>query len=287
MESKVSGMFWVPGATAGIYGIQNAGLAVSVGIWSSIIVISSFCWGILVFGESVKSKLHAFQASVILILGLVGMSTYSAPVQKKSKKEVKSPADIDEGETSSEGIALLQNIDGRNNSVSASQDGLPETVTDEENGDIELISTPSNNSQNIDFIPIEKTNSYSSSIDDEEEEKNIITATTTSEFAGGKIIKRRKNANDTNETQTGSPNKTSKGEVFPDNPTEKNDVNVKDDDLVHFCGRFYLTKRQLGLIGATINGVWGSNNMVPMHYARCVLKTYYSFDYCHKDMFSF
>lgn len=29
----VSGLFWVPGATAGVYAIQNAGLAISYGIW--------------------------------------------------------------------------------------------------------------------------------------------------------------------------------------------------------------------------------------------------------------
>lgn len=263
----VSGMFWVPGATAGIYGIQNAGLAVSVGIWSSIIVISSFFWGILVFGEGVKSKLHAFEASVILILGLVGMSTYSAPVQKKGKREVKPLPDISDDDTSTENIALLQNIDDRNNSISLSQDGMSESATDEENGSIELTYISSNNSQNVDLTTLQRTNSNLSIDDDEEEEKHIISASTT-EFAGGKIVKRRKNANDTNGTQTRSPIKPKKIELHSDTPTEKTNLEVKDDELVHFFGRFSLTRRQLGLIGATINGVWGSNNMVPMHYAR-------------------
>mmetsp|Transcript_5124 Transcript_5124/g.6961 ORF Transcript_5124/g.6961 Transcript_5124/m.6961 type:complete len:180 (+) Transcript_5124:22-561(+) len=35
----VSGLFWVPAGTAGIYAVRRAGLAISVGIWSSVIVI--------------------------------------------------------------------------------------------------------------------------------------------------------------------------------------------------------------------------------------------------------
>jgi len=35
-----SGLFWVPGAACGIYGIRNAGLAVAVGTWSSLGVLS-------------------------------------------------------------------------------------------------------------------------------------------------------------------------------------------------------------------------------------------------------
>ena len=41
------------------------------------------------------------------------------------------------------------------------------------------------------------------------------------------------------------------------------------DDEIYFCeGRIKLTKRQVGIIGAVINGVWGGNSMIPLHYAR-------------------
>jgi len=79
----VSGVFWVPGATAGIYGIRNAGLAISVGTWSSLIVITSFCWGILVFREGVKSIPGAFFAVCLLCAGLGGMSRFSHPPKPK------------------------------------------------------------------------------------------------------------------------------------------------------------------------------------------------------------
>ena len=31
-----SGLFWVPGGTAGIFAVRNAGLAVSQGLWSTL-----------------------------------------------------------------------------------------------------------------------------------------------------------------------------------------------------------------------------------------------------------
>jgi hypothetical protein len=74
----LSGLFWVPGATCGVYGIQNAGLAVAVGTWSSIIVLTSFFFGIIVFQEKVKNLGFAFLGFCCLILGLVGMSKYAA-----------------------------------------------------------------------------------------------------------------------------------------------------------------------------------------------------------------
>ena len=73
----VSGLFWVPGAACGIYGIRNAGVAVAVGTWSSIMVISSCIFGIIIFQESVKDTRQTFLAFFILMIGLVGMSRYS------------------------------------------------------------------------------------------------------------------------------------------------------------------------------------------------------------------
>jgi len=75
----ISGVFWVPAGVAAIYAVQNAGLAVSQGIWSSVIVIVSFVWGIGVFDEQVRSKGIAIAAVLIMILGLWGMSFFSSP----------------------------------------------------------------------------------------------------------------------------------------------------------------------------------------------------------------
>jgi Transmembrane family, TMEM144 of transporters len=63
---------------ANIYAVKAAGLAVGFGISSSCVVLSSFTWGIFVFGEPVHSKTQACLAMGCLILGLLGMSYYSS-----------------------------------------------------------------------------------------------------------------------------------------------------------------------------------------------------------------
>jgi len=65
-----------------IFAVRNAGLAVSQGTWSSMIVAVSFVWGIFVFGEGVKSEIFATLAVGIMIIGLFGMSYYSSPRER-------------------------------------------------------------------------------------------------------------------------------------------------------------------------------------------------------------
>eukprot|EP00591_Stephanopyxis_turris_P005682 CAMPEP_0195509698 /NCGR_PEP_ID=MMETSP0794_2-20130614/2560_1 /TAXON_ID=515487 /ORGANISM="Stephanopyxis turris, Strain CCMP 815" /LENGTH=387 /DNA_ID=CAMNT_0040636979 /DNA_START=64 /DNA_END=1224 /DNA_ORIENTATION=+ len=74
----VSGMFWVPAGTATIYGIRNAGLAVTLGLGSSLIVLVSFVWGIFIFDEAVTSIVGACFGIVFMMIGLWGMSYYSS-----------------------------------------------------------------------------------------------------------------------------------------------------------------------------------------------------------------
>eukprot|EP00518_Triparma_eleuthera_P012341 CAMPEP_0182468844 /NCGR_PEP_ID=MMETSP1319-20130603/16133_1 /TAXON_ID=172717 /ORGANISM="Bolidomonas pacifica, Strain RCC208" /LENGTH=370 /DNA_ID=CAMNT_0024669091 /DNA_START=99 /DNA_END=1208 /DNA_ORIENTATION=- len=73
----VSGVFWVPGGVMAIYAVQNAGLAVAQGTWSSLIVAVSFAWGMAVFGERVKNVYLAGVGVLCLVGGLVGMSVFS------------------------------------------------------------------------------------------------------------------------------------------------------------------------------------------------------------------
>ena len=46
---------WVTGGVCGIFGIRNAGLAISVGTWSSVTVLVLFACGMFLFDEKVKS----------------------------------------------------------------------------------------------------------------------------------------------------------------------------------------------------------------------------------------
>jgi hypothetical protein len=75
----VSGLFWVPGGVGTIFAVKTAGMAVGVGVASSVIVLVSFTWGIFVFQENVRSRLGACFAVAMMIFGIIGMSNYSAP----------------------------------------------------------------------------------------------------------------------------------------------------------------------------------------------------------------
>ena len=74
----VSALLWVPGGTAGVYAIRRSGLAISVGIWSCVIVILSFIWGVLIFGEKQRSALGAVGSVTVLCLGLCGIAYFSS-----------------------------------------------------------------------------------------------------------------------------------------------------------------------------------------------------------------
>ena len=50
----------------------------TVGTWSSIIVLTSFIFGIVVFQEKVKNFYYTCDAFLVLIIGLIGMSKYAA-----------------------------------------------------------------------------------------------------------------------------------------------------------------------------------------------------------------
>ncbi|KAL3924320.1 MAG: hypothetical protein SGILL_001119 [Bacillariaceae sp.] len=78
----LSGLLWVIGGTGGIYGIRCAGLAIAVGTWASIMVMINFLFGILVFQEPVADIFGTLCSFLFLIVGLVGMSQYSAPQRK-------------------------------------------------------------------------------------------------------------------------------------------------------------------------------------------------------------
>jgi glucose uptake protein GlcU len=75
----LSGFLWVVGGTGGVYGIRMAGLAVAVGVWASIMVMINFLFGILIFKEPVADIWGTLCSFLLLIVGLVGMSHYSAP----------------------------------------------------------------------------------------------------------------------------------------------------------------------------------------------------------------
>ena len=196
----LSGLFWVPGATCGIYGIRNAGLAVAVGTWSSIIVLTSFVFGIIIFQEKVKSLEAAAMAFFLLMLGLVGMSRYSAPQSATVATEKQLPPL--EPATTSVALPSVKRVVKRASS-------LNNAATIEE----------SPNATNM--IPLELEPLMSDDSLDSDAEDNT-------------------------------------------DGTKK----LHKDLVVLFGGRLMMTKRQLGVLGAVVNGAWGGMNLIPLHLAR-------------------
>jgi glucose uptake protein GlcU len=62
-----------------VYAIKAAGLAIGMGIGSSMIVLVSFTWGIFIFRERVESRAGASFAILLMMAGLWGMAYYSSP----------------------------------------------------------------------------------------------------------------------------------------------------------------------------------------------------------------
>ena len=83
----VSASLWVPAGTCGIYAVRRAGLAVSVGIWASVIVFISFLWGICIFGEQISSISGTIGAASLLCVGLWGIAYFSSPSHQKGRSK--------------------------------------------------------------------------------------------------------------------------------------------------------------------------------------------------------
>eukprot|EP00587_Corethron_hystrix_P004457 CAMPEP_0113303840 /NCGR_PEP_ID=MMETSP0010_2-20120614/4084_1 /TAXON_ID=216773 ORGANISM="Corethron hystrix, Strain 308" /NCGR_SAMPLE_ID=MMETSP0010_2 /ASSEMBLY_ACC=CAM_ASM_000155 /LENGTH=397 /DNA_ID=CAMNT_0000157895 /DNA_START=48 /DNA_END=1242 /DNA_ORIENTATION=+ /assembly_acc=CAM_ASM_000155 len=121
----VSGFLWVTGGVGGIYGIRNAGLAISVGTWSSVTVLISFAWGIFFFDEEVQSIAGTSIGVVFLLLGFVGMAYFSSAGEDYRDEEALTEPLL---ESSDEEACTL-----RDNEACTSDEGLMNLVQTETN----------------------------------------------------------------------------------------------------------------------------------------------------------
>jgi glucose uptake protein GlcU len=211
----VSGLFWVPGAACGIYGIRNAGIAVAVGTWSSIQVVVSCFFGIIIFQEKVKDKAQTMLAFFILMCGLIGMSRYSDP-----------SAGGDSGKTCS-----------------------------------------------IDYAPVSSSEQNGSSSSNDKVNRSRMIPT------GGKKRKSKKALMKRNEEELKadlSPSSAADSRTMSPMEIEGSTSCLAEEDakalekdrVILFGGRLVLTKRQMGVLGAVVNGAWGGLNLIPLHYAQ-------------------
>mmetsp|Transcript_8786 Transcript_8786/g.18872 ORF Transcript_8786/g.18872 Transcript_8786/m.18872 type:complete len:452 (+) Transcript_8786:147-1502(+) len=237
----VSGIFWVPGAAAGIYGIRQAGLAISVGTWSSLVVVSSFIWGIGVFRENVKSVHGAFAAMLLLCCGLGGMARYSHPPPSKDKSAVRDGMTVD----------------------------AEEEMVPLKGEDIDTFS-PSGGEDKLDPIAagrgVAKRKVAAAAAPQSTDAKPILADT----GGGGESDIQQKT---TATTTTLAPLEVERSQSFSDYTTATNRdmsdaVAIDRDSIILFKGRMVLTRRQMGILGAVFNGTWGGTNLIPLHYAK-------------------
>ena len=202
-------MFWVPGAAAGIYGIRNAGLAVAVGTWSSIIVLTSFVFGFIFFHEEIKDFGQTCMAFVFLLSGLGGMSRFSAHPNASS--------------SSSDGQPQQMAPNGRRASSFTGNGSEHATLSKAQaSQQTQQILTPANTGLSpLEMEPLMMMN------DPEDDIMN------------GRIL----DVDDDKERAT-------------------------KDRIVFWGGRISLTRRQMGILGAVINGAWGGMNLIPLHFAQ-------------------
>jgi len=253
-----SGLFWVPGSTCGIFSIRNAGLAVAVGTWSSICVLTSFIFGILIFQEGVKNIGYTACAFALLMVGLIGMAQYSA---------VSSAASPSGGSSGS----------GKQSSA------VP-------------VHKTTNNTAAATMIPTDPTGTPPKPSSSARAAKNR----SSSPFRGSKGTIKRTNSGDLDRSSSAhtkmvershSVKKTTMQPLEFEpliDPTTMDDEDAvmhhrhedrkKHDNFVFHLPAIgsigqqqplvlVLTRRQMGILGAVINGAWGGMNLIPLHYA--------------------
>jgi hypothetical protein len=199
---------------------------VAVGTWSSIIVVSSFIFGIVIFQEGVKDIGQTICAFLLLMCGLIGMSRYAEPQVEKADQ--------------------YQRIAG-------SEDDL-RLVAEEQNP----IAFPSGSPQ-----PSKRQISRAS---DGVVAEPPISANNSTTSVG----------NDPGARSSASPTKMIPMEIDLTTPSKEKPLLADDSDKEHsknqrvvlFGGQLSLTRRQLGICGAIVNGAWGGLNLVPLHYAQ-------------------
>jgi len=83
-----SASLWVFSSILSIFAINNAGLAVSQGLWSGATIIVSFLWGSLYFKQTPDSLPLAICALVLVSLGIAGISIAGTELLAEKKMDI-------------------------------------------------------------------------------------------------------------------------------------------------------------------------------------------------------
>ncbi|CAJ1947201.1 unnamed protein product [Cylindrotheca closterium] len=253
----LSGFLWVTGGACGIYGIRKAGMAIAVGTWASLMVCVNFTWGILIFREPVHSFLESCMAFGLLLVGLVGMSKYSAKPSGDIKDETSKKSRPEDNGSEEEPLF------NSTNSLEMEDGVRPASSSSSSNwGDVEmrnksdgtsatniggstrrLANRGPSNSSNVNYA----NGSSSNAIGEEESEDTSL--------AMGLFQKMN-------------------AVIYGDVDRHKKHANL---NLIAIWYRFMalistafasLTPRQAGILMAATNGILGGCALVPLHYAK-------------------
>jgi glucose uptake protein GlcU len=110
----LSAVLWMISSLLAIYAIQNAGLAVSQGIWSGFTIIVSFLWGALVFQETPSNIGLSVVGLFMLLFGIAGLSIAGSDLLDRWKNRKTENLNIEE--TSME-LTSLTETTRKNNSL--------------------------------------------------------------------------------------------------------------------------------------------------------------------------
>ena len=233
--------------------LGSCGLAVAVGTWSSMIVLTSFLWGIFIFEEHVNSKLGASCACGTLILGLIGMSIYSRPQQQTKIKDIEKATD--------------ERGHGRDRKKKMKAN---EKVVEEDDLDgVRKRINPERSQSSQDLKQVANSNQTSSSVDVKVPFSKRGGSKAKSPIPTKSKIEEVRVASE--KAPSSLPLKPLEMESLLDYDEDKLKVpstpNNKSKRITFFDGKLTLTKRQTGIIASLFNGLWGGTNMIPLHFA--------------------
>lgn len=127
-----SGFLWVTGGTCGILAVRTIGIAQAVGIWSCVLIMTSFFWSTLVFhDDKINSILLAGLSLLFIIVSIVGMS-----VASNSDKEHTDEIIPEDNEEAVEETDCLDDEDNSINSTENNKSSMQQPLLDSNENDL-------------------------------------------------------------------------------------------------------------------------------------------------------
>ncbi|KAG2378102.1 hypothetical protein C9374_008724 [Naegleria lovaniensis] len=88
---------WIPSSIFSIIAVDKLGLSVAQGLWSGVVILTNFIWGVTLFQSKIGNIYLTVLGLVLMVLGIVGVATCSKwNVETSSKKENFTQVDDDD-----------------------------------------------------------------------------------------------------------------------------------------------------------------------------------------------